>query len=241
MITNIAAYLFTSLDNLPSLRDQFKQRCTDLQLKGTILLSQEGINLFLAGAANAIEAFKKNLGKDPRFADIYYKYSYSETQPFQRLRVKLKKEIISMGCSEIRPDLEPAPYISAEELKQWFDEQRDFILLDTRNLYEINYGTFANAQHLDLEHFRHFPQAVQDKLQSLPKDKPIVTVCTGGIRCEKAAPYLLKQGYQQVYQLAGGILQYFENCGSAHYEGNCFVFDEREAVNAQLQPIESSI
>lgn len=239
-IINIAAYLFTPLDNLEALRCCLKQRCIELSLKGTILLSTEGINLFLAGSAEQIDSFKAQLALDKRFEAITYKVSLSEVQPFKRLLVKIKSEIIAFGIPEAHPTKTPAPYIDPHILKQWYLEQRDFIVLDTRNLYEVEQGTFENATHLDLDHFRNFPQAVQEKLQSLPKDKAIVTVCTGGIRCEKAAPYLITQGYQQVYQLAGGILQYFEDCGADFYQGNCFVFDERETVNPQLLPATAS-
>jgi UPF0176 protein len=150
--------------------------------------------------------------------------------------VKIKPEIIPLGISSIDPEAKPAPTISPQRLKAWLDEGRELVLLDTRNDYEVEYGTFEKAVKLDLQHFRNFPDVVR-QLPSGFKDKPIVSFCTGGIRCEKAAPYLLEQGYKEVYQLAGGILQYFEECGDAHYKGDCYVFDKRVAVTPQLAPV----
>ncbi len=231
-IVNIAAYKFVPLNDLDTLRDDLKKHCLQWQLKGTILLSEEGINLMLAGQQEAINTLQKYLANDIRFADLYYKTSYSQEFTFNRMLVKIKKEIISMGVPQIDPANQPAPRISAQQLKQWLDERRDFILLDTRNNYEIRLGTFNNAIDLDINHFRHFPQAVAQA--NLPKDKPIVTFCTGGIRCEKAAILLQQQGFSEVYQLDNGILEYLATQGQAHYHGECFVFDRRVGVNSEL-------
>ena len=234
-ILNIAAYKFVSLDDLPERRDHLKSRCGALQLKGTILLAHEGINLFLAGSPENIGAFKAELRGDPAFADIQFKDSFSDQMPFGKLLVKIKKEIIPFGQPQINPAEQPAERLSARSLKAWLDEGRNLVLLDTRNAFEVKHGTFANAQDFAIDHFRDFPATALRADASL-RDKIIVTFCTGGIRCEKAAPYLLQQGFQNVFQLDGGILKYFEECGDAHFEGECFVFDERVALDTDLNP-----
>lgn len=233
-ITNMAAYKFISLTDLPLLQAKLKEKCQLLRLKGTILLSHEGINLMLAGTLEAMAEFKHYLLSDERFADLDIKESVSVKQPFKRMWVKVKKEIITLGSPGIHPEKNRAPAVSAKELCQWLQEGRDITLLDARNDYEIAYGTFNNAIHLNLKHFRHFPAALKQLDQSL-KNKPIVTFCTGGIRCEKAALVLQDAGFRDVYQLDGGILKYFADCGGVYYDGNCFVFDERIAVDSKLQ------
>jgi UPF0176 protein len=237
-ILNIAAYKFVSLDDLPSRRDQLKSRCAELQLKGTILLANEGINLFLAGGLENIGTFKTELRADPAFADIPFKDSFSDKQPFGKLLVKIKDEIIPFGIPEINPAKQPAERLSARTLKAWLDEGRDVVLLDTRNSFEVEHGTFERAVEFGITQFRDFPSATSQADASL-KEKTIVTFCTGGIRCEKAAPYLLQQGFKNVFQLDGGILKYFEECGDAHFVGECFVFDDRRALDAELNPVES--
>lgn len=234
-IINIATYRFVTLPTttLPSLRDTLKKQCADLGLKGTILLSEEGINLFVAGYREAIEAFKTFLDTLPPFQQMTYKESLSATVPFKKLFVKIKKEIIRMDMPDIQPEKFTAPHLAPEQLKQWYDEGKDMVVLDTRNDYEYAIGTFENAVKLDLKHFRNFPEVIENLPEDL-KNKPIVTFCTGGIRCEKAAAYMVKQGFKEVYQLDGGILNYFEKCGSEHYEGECFVFDDRITLDANL-------
>ncbi len=235
---NIAAYRFVTLDRLKHRRVELLQECKSLDLKGTILLSQEGINLFLAGQRDAIDAFLDHLRSQPEFADIPAKESESDHQPFNRMLVKIKREIISFGIDQIDPRQETSPRISPRELKQWLDEGRPVTLLDVRNDYEVKVGTFHDALTLPIDDFRGFPQAV-DHL-SLP-DQPIVTFCTGGIRCEKAAPFLEQQGIGQVFQLDGGILKYFEDCGGDHYDGECFVFDKRVSLDPGLSETETGL
>jgi len=233
-ILNLAAYRFVALDHLPQLRAAFKARCEELGLKGTILLAGEGINLFLAGGAAAIEAFLETLLTDARFACIEVKRSRSAGQPFNRLLVKIKREIVSMHRPEIHPCETPAPRLAPRELKRWLDERRPVVLLDTRNQFEVDLGTFENTLSLGLKSFSDFPRATPALPEAL-KDEPIVTFCTGGIRCEKAAPWLISQGFREVYQLEGGILNYFAQCGGAHFRGECFVFDQRVALDAGLR------
>lgn len=227
---NIAGYKFIELDHLDALRENLQARCEAVALKGTILLSPEGINISLAGCKQSIADFKTLLAKDERFADMRFHHTYSSSQPFQCLKVKLKSEIITMRQGDVAPLKDRAPDISPAELKRWLDEKRDITLLDTRNDYEYRFGTFTGAVNLHIHHFGELPEAVRD----LDKDKPVVMFCTGGIRCEKAAIYMRDQGFSDVYQLDGGILGYFAQIGGAHYEGECFVFDERVALDAYL-------
>ncbi len=231
-IINISAYKFLPLTDLPALKTIFLEKATELGLRGTILLSPEGVNCFFAGDAKAVRVYQQLLGD--KFGELPYKESHSQYQPFKRMLVKIKAEIIAMGVPTVKPHETPAPRISAQELKQWYDEGRDFILLDTRNDYEIRLGMFKNTMNLNIATFRDFPEAVAN-LDPVFKEKTFVTVCTGGIRCEKAAPLMISLGFKQVYQLDGGILRYFELCGGAYWEKECFVFDERVAVNSALQ------
>lgn len=230
---NIAAYKFVALDELPALREVLRTRTAAAALRGTILIAPEGINLFLAGEPDKLEAFLSDLAQDARFTELPIKRSYSDTQPFTRMLVRLKREIITMNEPEVRPTA--APRLAPLELKRWLDEGRDdLVLLDTRNEFEIDVGTFKGALRLGIESFSQFGSAVDTHANAL-RDKTVVTFCTGGIRCEKAAPYLLDKGFKDVYQLDGGILKYFEECGDAHYDGECFVFDKRVALDAQLR------
>jgi predicted sulfurtransferase len=160
--------------------------------------------------------------------------SESDHQPFNRMLVKIKKEIIAFGVCGIDPARRPAPRLAPRQLKRWLDEGRSVTLLDTRNTYEVKLGTFRGARTLGLDHFREFPAAATTLPGNL-KDEPVVTFCTGGIRCEKAAPLLEMAGFTSVFQLDGGILNYFAECGGAHYEGDCFVFDKRVAVDSSLR------
>jgi UPF0176 protein len=230
-ILNIAGYKFITLTALSELQTSFLEKCRALSLKGTILLSAEGINITLSGEFSQITAFKDSLLQDERFADITFRESLSETVSFKRLKIKLKNEIITLRRPEVRPENERAPSISPEEFKQWLDENRDITILDTRNDYEVKLGTFDNAINLHIGDFSEFPKAAE----AINRDKPVVMFCTGGIRCEKAGIHLLNAGFPNVYQLEGGILNYFTRVGSAHYHGDCFVFDERVALNPKLE------
>ncbi len=234
MIANIAAYKFVTLPDRETLEALLRQSCSENGLKGTILLAPEGINMFLAGEKTGIEVFLSLLKTDARFADLEPKWSWSDFVPFKRLRVKLKKEIVTFRTPGLDPVGAPAPLLSAAELRRWYDEGRDFVILDTRNDWEYREGTFKNAINPQLNNFCEFPKATEN-LDEL-KQKTVVTFCTGGIRCEKAAPLLQQQGFSDVYQLQGGILKYFEECGGAHWKGNCVVFDERGSLDPQLRP-----
>ncbi|MDB5348232.1 MAG: rluA [Schlesneria sp.] len=237
--TNIAAYKFAPLADLKSLRDQLIQQCKTWGLKGTILISPEGVNLFAAGEHNQVYRLQDALRAVPGLETLQGKFSESDYQPFHRMLVKIKKEIIAFGVEGIDPAQRTAPKLAAKELKQWLDEGRPITLLDTRNDYEVKLGTFQNAIPIGVHQFRDFPTAV-DKLPVEMKQQPIVMFCTGGIRCEKAGPYMQMAGFEQVYQLDGGILKYFEECGNAHYDGECFVFDHRVGVDPTLRETDAT-
>lgn len=232
LILNIAGYKFIALSDLESLRTMLLDQCSALSLKGTILLSHEGININLAGIQDAIHTFQDCLKNDLRFETIPFHETYSYAYPFQHLKIKIKNEIITMHKPEINPVELRAPSILPTEFKQWLDEKRDMTVLDTRNDYEVRFGTFAGAMNLHIADFSELPAT----LKNIDRDKPIVMFCTGGIRCEKAALYMLNQGFPHVFQLDGGILGYFNQVGGTHYEGECFVFDERVSVDSSLNP-----
>ena len=236
---NIAAYKFISFDDTAEKRPQFRALCEELGLKGTILLSPEGINLFLAGLREPIDRFLAWLRADPRFADLEVKESYSEKQPFTKMLVKLKPEIITMKMQLIQPEKGRAPAVEAKTLKRWLDQGHDdngkpVVMMDTRNAFEVDVGTFERTIDYRIEKFSEFPDVVAQHKEELD-GKTIVTFCTGGIRCEKAAIHMHNVGFDSVYQLEGGLLKYFEDVGGAHYHGDCFVFDYRTAVNPQLE------
>ena len=247
LILNIAAYLFVSLDGLPDLRTKMLNECNGRGLKGTILLTGEGINLFLAGTEIELRGFLDWLRADPRFQALQVKESWSEDQPFKKMLIKLKNEIIRMNHPAIRPEEGRANFIKPQKLREWLDRGTDdlgrpVVMVDTRNAFEVEYGTFENALHFNIEKFTEFPKAITEHKEALA-DKTLVSFCTGGIRCEKSGLYMREIGMEHSYQLEGGILKYFEEVGSAHYKGSCFVFDEREALEPTLDsiPIEQSI
>ncbi len=235
--------------DLPTLRVRLRKLCTELDLRGTILIAEEGINAGLSGSRESIDRFRdfarqefsipSDAAPGPGDLESAFKLSEAERHPFNRLLVRIKKEIISLGISTVRPDEHTGKRLSAAELKQWLDEGRPVVLLDTRNQYEVDVGTFHGAETMNLDTFREFgPKAVE--LAKSLGDRPVVSFCTGGIRCEKASALLEDLGVKDVYQLDGGILRYFEENGNAHYEGDCFVFDWRMAVNGKLEPVQRS-
>ena len=233
-ITNIAGYRFVDLVDLDRLQSVFRSVCLDLGLKGTVLLAPEGMNFYVAGPASSIDGFVQFLGKDKRFAGIGIKRSFTDYQPFNRLNIRIKKEIISVGLDNIRPADTTGPSIGPAAFKTMLDSGEFVHVLDTRNEYEMRIGTFENAINLHLPSFRDFPAAVAELPPSM-KDEPIVMFCTGGIRCEKASAIMMEAGFTNVKQLRNGVLGYFEQVGGAHWTGDCFVFDQRVAVNSALE------
>jgi len=237
-ILNISCYKFVSLPDAAELRQACLDQALTRQLKGTILIAEEGINFFLAGSAQDVRSFVDWLRQDPRLADLNPKESWSATQPFRKMLVKHKPEIIRMNHPSIQPAQGRAPSVTPMTAKRWLDqghdvEGRPVVTLDTRNQFEIDHGTFENTLNWGLTKFTEFPDAALAHKEAL-QDKTVISFCTGGIRCEKAAIYLRNAGLAHVYQLEGGILKYFEEVGSAHYRGACFVFDEREALAPDL-------
>ncbi|MBB5863280.1 sulfurtransferase [Xanthomonas sp. 3058] len=241
MITNTAAYQFVTIQNPQQLADAVLAHAEQQALKGSVLVAEEGINLFLAGDAGQIGAFYAWLQADQRFAQMRIKYSLSALQPFARLKVKVKPEIISFRRDDASPLQGRAPTVTPAVLREWMrngrdDRGRPLVLLDTRNAQEVAYGTFQGALTLPIDKFTDLPHALQTHRAGLA-DATVVSFCTGGIRCEKAALWMQADGMDNVLQLEGGILGYFEEVGGEGYEGRCFVFDERVAVDSELRPL----
>ena len=237
-VLNVSAYRFVELDDLTALREKVREACLAAGLKGTVLLAPEGINLFLAGLPAQLRAMLDWLRGDVRFAGLEVKESWSDEQPFNRMLVKLKKEIITMKKPQVRPLGGRAPAVAPEQLKRWLDAGhddagREVVMVDTRNGFEVDIGTFEGAINPKIEAFGQFPEVV-DALAPELEGKTVVTFCTGGIRCEKAVLYMQERGFEHVYQLDGGILKYFETVGGSHYHGDCFVFDRRVALTPAL-------
>ena len=239
-ILNISAYRFVSLSDTARWRESIHSQALTLALKGTVLLADEGINLFVAGAEPPVRTFLAWLTAHAVFADLPVKESWSASVPFGKLLVKVKPEIIRMNHPTIRPQAQRAPAVNAKTLERWLDAGvddagREVLLLDTRNAFEVEHGSFHNAVQWDIAKFSDFPQAVLEHRAEL-EGKTVVSYCTGGIRCEKAALLMAEAGVANVLQLDGGILKYFEETGGKHFDGHCFVFDERETLNDTLEP-----
>ena len=237
LFLNIAGYKFEQLDSLDTLIPEFQNKCDELELKGSVYLSPRGINFSISGTEANIERYIEFMENDSRFLNIPLKRTYSETQPFRRMKVRLKKEIISLGRDDIDPRELTGEYVSPQELLSMYENNEDVIVLDTRNEYETRVGLFENAVDLQLDTFRDFPKAIE-QLPEEYKDKQIVMYCTGGIRCEKASAVMLKAGFTDVKQLEGGVLDYFKETGGKYWNGDCFVFDERVALDTDLNETE---
>jgi len=236
-ILNVAGYKFEPLKDLDSLIPQFQNKCDELELKGSVYLSPNGINFSIAGTKENVNTYIKFMEQNSKFKDIPLKKTFSATQPFRRMKVRLKKEIISLGRDDINPKEITGEYISPQELFEIYENKEDVIVLDTRNEYETRVGAFENSIDLQLDTFRDFPSAIQT-LPDEYKDKQIVMYCTGGIRCEKASAVMMKAGFSDVRQLEGGVLDYFKETGGAYWNGDCFVFDERVALDKELNETE---
>lgn len=234
--TVCALYKFVTLENYQDLRPVLQALMDTLHIRGTLLLAKEGINGTVAAEPQAIEALKAWFAADPRFDAIDYKESHSDTQPFYRSKVKLKKEIVTLGIDSIDPKTLVGTYVQPEEWNALIQDP-DVILIDTRNDYEVNIGTFAGAVNPATESFREFPDYVAAHLNP-QEHKKVAMFCTGGIRCEKSTAYLKQQGFEEVYHLKGGILNYLEKVpqDQSLWQGECFVFDNRVTVDHQLNP-----
>ena len=235
---NISCYKFTPLPDAAALRELLAERAAHWALKGTVLLAEEGINFFLAGPADAVRAWVDALRTDARFADVQPKESWSSTVPFRKMLVKVKPEIIRMDHPTIRPANGRAPSVKPADLQRWLaqghdDTGRPVVTLDTRNDYEVDEGAFNGAVDWRISKFTEFPAQLRAHKADLA-GKTVVSYCTGGIRCEKAAILMREEGLENVYQLEGGILKYFEETDGTGYSGSCFVFDERRVVDDTL-------
>jgi UPF0176 protein len=230
-----ALYKFVELPDYAALQPNIHAVCTAHHIKGTLLLAREGINGTIAGLPDDIHAVLAYLRQDPRFADLEHKESYADTHPFYRMKVKLKKEIVTMGVPSVNPNNTVGTYVKPEDWNALISRD-DVILLDTRNDYEVHIGTFKNAIDPKTSTFREFPKYVAENLDKT-KHKKVAMFCTGGIRCEKASSYMLEQGFDEVYHLQGGILKYLETVPEAEslWQGECFVFDQRVAVKHGLE------
>ena len=241
MILNIAAYHFVPVDDADALATTLRERAAGTTLRGTILVAPEGVNLFLAGAEAEVESFLDALRGDARFAGIIVKRSWSQAQPFARFKVKRKREIIAFRQNDASPLSGRAPALAPDALARWLEQGHDdagrrVVLLDTRNRCEIEHGAFAGATTLPIDRFTDLPTAL-DAARDRLEGATIVSYCTGGIRCEKAALWMQANGFDHVWQLDGGILGYFEQVGGYGYDGACFVFDERVALDPALRPV----
>ena len=235
MHTICALYKFTRLDDFEAIQIPLKSFLNSLAIRGTLLLAREGINGTISGSKDNIEKVLDYLQSDTRFHGIDFKYSYSEKIPFKRLKVKLKKEIVTMGLKEIDPTHSVGTYVRP---KDWNDliNDPDVVLIDTRNNYEYEIGSFKGAINPKTETFREFPKFTKNNLEKY-RNKKIAMFCTGGIRCEKSTAYLKSEGFENVFHLQGGILKYLEEIGEDEslWEGECFVFDDRVAVKHNLE------
>ena len=230
-----ALYKFVTLEDFEAMREPLQETMKAHSIRGTLLLAEEGINGTVSGTREGIDALLAWLKSDPRLADLDYKESLHEKQPFKRSKVKLKKEIVTLGVEGIDPKRVVGTYV---EPKAWNDliNDPDVILIDTRNDYEVQVGTFKQAVNPKTETFREFPEYVAQHMDPA-KHKKVAMFCTGGIRCEKSTAFMKEQGFEEVYHLKGGILKYLEEVPETEslWEGECFVFDDRVTVNHQLE------
>ncbi len=230
-----ALYRFVRLEDFEEMREPLRQFMLEHGIRGTLLLAREGINGTVAGPHEAIAALKARLGEDPRFDGIDYKDSETDIMPFHRTKVKLKREIVTMGVEGIDPRRSVGTYVKPREWNRLIQDP-EVLLIDTRNEYEVDVGTFKNAVNPETETFREFPEYVKQNLDP-QKHRKVAMFCTGGIRCEKSTAYLKEQGFEEVYHLEGGVLRYFEEVPEEEslWQGECFVFDDRVAVNHRLE------
>ncbi len=234
--TVITFYKFVKLNNFEALRQPILELCRSQGIKGTILLALEGINSTVSGTDTALNALLSHLKQDPRLADLTHKTSWAEDQPFPRMKVKLKKEIVTLGQPDVSPTKQVGTYVDPKDWNQVIADP-EVVVVDTRNTYEVDIGTFQGANNPQTESFREFPHYAKEQLDPT-KHKKVAMFCTGGIRCEKASSYLLDQGFEQVYHLKGGILKYLEEVPAEEslWQGECFVFDQRVTVQHGLEP-----
>ena len=235
MLTICALYKFTRLDDFEEIQGPLKIFLESLNIRGTLLLAKEGVNGTISGDNDSIMKSLDYLQKDERLVGLEYKFSYSEKPPFKRLKVKLKKEIVTLGVSNIDPIFSSGTYVKPANWNELINDP-DVVLIDTRNNYEFEIGSFKGSINPNTETFREFPAYTKNNLEKY-RDKKIAMFCTGGIRCEKSTAYLKSKGFENVFHLQGGILKYLEEIkeDESLWEGECFVFDDRVAVKHNLE------
>ena len=235
MFTVCALYQFVRLDDFEAFRTPLRELMVELEVKGTILLALEGLNGTISGSKSSIDGVIQFLQDDGRFDNLEIKFSHSETTPFKRLKVKLKKEIVTLGVEHIDPLSSVGTYVNPQDWNALISDP-DVVLIDTRNNYEYEIGSFKGAINPSTETFREFPEYTKNNLEQY-RGKKVAMFCTGGIRCEKSTAYLKTQGFDAVYHLQGGILKYLEEVDEDQslWEGECFVFDDRVAVKHNLE------
>ncbi len=231
-----ALYKFVALPDYQDLREPLIAECAAAGIKGTLLLASEGINGTVAGSREGIDQVLNFLKKDPRLVDLSHKESFDEAMPFYRMKVKLKREIVTMGVEGIDPRQVVGTYVAPKDWNALIADP-DVVVVDTRNDYEYELGSFEGALNPDTKSFREFPQYVADNMNP-EKQKKVAMFCTGGIRCEKSTAYMKEQGFEEVYHLHGGILQYLEDVPQSEsmWNGECYVFDNRVSVDHDLIP-----
>ena len=254
-ITNIAGYQFSEIEDAAKVFEDAQAICAETHIKGNIFISPEGINLGLASSQSDIEYFLENIGSTCGLNNLLLNTTYSDYIPFKRLLIKVRNELVPTKplptdhpssqsdrplLNEIDSSGKKAQYLSIDELKDWLDQGKDITLLDMRNTFEVDLGSFENATHFDMRNFRDIIQ-LKDKFDDISKDKPLVTFCTGGIRCEKGANIMAQNGFDQVFQLEGGIIKYLEKYKNKHWRGECFVFDDRVCLDTDLKPSDTKI
>lgn len=234
-------YQFVSLEHYETLREPILNAMQEHGIKGTILLASEGINGSFAGERAAMDSFYAYLRSHEPFKDLRFKETFDAENPFEKTKVKLRKEIVTMGVCDVNPLEQVGVYLSPEEWHQLIQDP-DVVLIDTRNDYEYELGTFKNAINPDIENFREFPEYVRTHLAD-KKDKKVAMFCTGGIRCEKTTTFMLNEGFKEVYHLQDGILNYLEQIPEEEslWEGSCFVFDNRVAVTHQSERVQPQL
>lgn len=231
----VTFYKFVHLSDCVKLQRSLLDYCFAQQIRGTILLATEGINGTIAGSRQAIDQVLAHLRADPRLSDLEHKESFADSMPFDRFKVRLKREIVTLAVPEVDPNIQVGQHVEPQDWNQLISAP-DVVVIDTRNQYEVEIGSFQGAQNPGTRSFREFPAYVQQNLDPA-KHKKVAMFCTGGIRCEKASSFMLSQGFQEVYHLKGGILKYLETVPSDRslWQGECFVFDQRVAVQHGLE------
>lgn len=231
-----ALYKFTPIDDYVEMRDPLKQFCQDHDVRGSLLLASEGINGTICGPEEGVRAVLDRLRSDPRLTDLEHKEAWADRHVYKRIKVRLKQEIVRLAVDGIDPNEAVGTYVEPEDWNALIEDP-DVVVIDTRNDYEFAFGTFENAENPETQSFREFPSWVE-QAKSLKKKPKVAMFCTGGIRCEKATGLMLREGFEEVYHLKGGILNYLEKVPEAEslWKGECFVFDDRISVDHDLEP-----